>query len=137
MTNSVIDVTGMGRGPIPLLPSAARTASPNTIELQGTGRITAMTLVVDVTALTATGTLTVAIVGVDRPSGKTWPIVSTTAGGVVAVSTTVLKVAPGITAATSTSMISVADILPPDVRVVVTAGNGVSITYSVTAHLTN
>lgn len=131
MVNQVLNITGVDRS-IPLLPSAARTATPDTFELTETGRYTALVVVLDVTAVVSTPSVTVAVVGVDRASGKTWPLV--TSAAVAATGTTVLKVSPGITPVTN---VAVADILPPTIRVVVTHGNANSITYTVAAHVTN
>src|SRR5881227_2846761 len=54
-------------------------------------------LIIDITAITATGTITVTIYGVDPVSGKIYVILASAALGAVA--TTVLKVGPGLTAA--------------------------------------
>lgn len=132
MANQITDVVGRGRS-FTVLPSAARTATPDTFEYEGAGRFASgVIVVVDVTAVTATGSLTVKIQGVDRLSGKTWDILASAA--INAVSTVVLRVHPDMTAALN---VAAADMLPPVFRVAVTAANSVSMTYSVSAHLVN
>lgn len=70
-------------------------------------------VVVDITVITGTGpTLTVTIQGKDAVSGKYYPILASAA--LSTVSTTVLKVCPGITA---TANVSVSDLLPRDWRI--------------------
>jgi|SRR6267142_190948 len=54
-------------------------------------------LIIDITAITATGTIVVTIYGVDPISGKIYVILASAVLG--AVSTTILKVGPGLTAA--------------------------------------
>lgn len=130
MANQIIEVTPAGRS-FTLLPSAARTTSPDTFELVTSIRNKSLVVVLDATAVTSTPSVTVAAAGVDRASGKTWPLVTSLA--VVATGTTVLKVSPGITTSANAA---VADVLPPFVRVTVTHGNANSITYTLSAHLT-
>lgn len=131
MANQIVNVAGAGRS-FSLFSSAARTATPDTIEIEGTGRSTALIVVLDVTAVAIAPTVTVAVAGVDRLSGKTWPIV--TSAAVLTTGTTVLRVAPGLIAVTN---LTVGDILPPVVRITVTHGNSNSITYTLSAHVTN
>ncbi len=131
MTTTVLNVVGEGRV-LPLLPLAARTATPNTFQIEGTGRSTAMVVVLGVTTIVAGASVTVAVSGVDSASGTTWPLISSAA--VTATGTVVVKIAPGITPSTN---VAVADILPPDVQVTVTHANADSITYALTAHVTN
>lgn len=116
----------------PILPSAARTATPNAQEFDGAGRTDAgLIVVIDMTAVTATGTVTVLIEGVDRVSGKTWTVLQSTA--VATVSTTVLRIHSQLTAAAN---LVAKDALPPIFRVTCTHVNAVSMTYSVSGHLT-
>lgn len=119
-----------GRGGLTILPSAARTATPDSFEYEVQGGASALILVIDVTAIVTAPTITVTIAGVDRVSGKTYTILASAA--IVAVGTTVLKVGPGLPA---TANVSTNDYLPPVFRVTVTHGNGNSITYSVAALL--
>ncbi|MER5252907.1 hypothetical protein [Streptomyces sp. NPDC002855] len=109
--------------------SAARTATPDTEELElpkGTRFITA---VIDVTAVTATPALTLKIEGVDRASGKVWTLIEDAA--VSTVSTGTLHVGPGLTAAAN---VTANAMVPPVVRFTVTHGDADSATYSVGAH---
>lgn len=130
MATTIVDASGSQS--VSIIASAAYTATPNVMELHNLGRAVGAVFVIDVTALTATGTLGVSVVGVDPFSGKTWTIIAS--ASITATGTTVLKVHPGITTATNAA---VADALPPIVQVIVTAGNAVSITYGVSAHLTH
>jgi hypothetical protein len=70
--------------------------APNTHDiLLSAGKYLQMT--VDITAITATGTVTVTILGYDPISGKFYTILASAALGAVA--TTVLRVGPALTAA--------------------------------------
>jgi CO/xanthine dehydrogenase FAD-binding subunit len=131
MTTQVLDVTGEGRI-YPLLPLLARTATPTAFQLEGTQRNTAMVVVLGVTALSVGASVTVTVAGWDPNSQTSWPIISSAA--VTAAGTTVLKISPGITTATN---VAVADILPPQVLITVTHANSDSITYALSAHVTN
>jgi hypothetical protein len=116
-----------------VLPSAARTATPvDTNEYELGGRARALTVVIDVTAVTSTPSTTFTILGVDRISGKTWTILASAA--IATVSTTVLRIAPGITA---TANVSANDVVPPIVRIVASHGNGNSMTYSVAGYVSS
>ncbi len=112
-----------------VLPSAARTASPNTQEFiidrrgfspQG------LILTIDATAVTATPALTVTINRVDPVSGKVTALLSSTA--IATAVTTVLRIGPGLTPANN-SVIN--DLIPPVFRVDCVHGDSDSITYSV------
>ena len=114
-------------GIVELLPSAARTAD-TTAEASSQGA-TGAHIVIDVTAVAATPSVTFTVRGVD-PSGKTFDILSSAA--VNSVSTTVLKIHPGLTGAAN----QVAnDMLPPQFEVFCDHADADSITYSVYAHL--
>lgn len=115
-----------------VLPSAARTTAPDTREYRGLGRAAGIVVVVDVTAIASTPELTVKVQGVDLFSGKTWDIL--TSAVLAGTGTVVLRVRPGITAATN---VAVADVLPPVVRITCLHGDTDSITYSVNAYLVN
>lgn len=124
---------GQGSRVIPLLPTAARTATPNTKRVAMDGNGTArdgLMVVIDVTAVTATGTLTVLIEGVDPNTGATFTILQSTALAAVAV--TVLRVHPNLPA--SANLVA-QTMVPPVYQVTVTHGNAVSMTYGVTAML--
>jgi hypothetical protein len=109
-----------------VLPSAARTATPDTFEYEFSRTPHSVVLVTDATAIAATPSVTVSLLGVDRASGKTWTILAGAA--ITAVSTQVLKVGPGLTAAAN----SVAnDVIPPVLRISAVHGDADSITYSI------
>lgn len=117
-----------------VLPSAARTADPDTIEFELSGRgyeYSGLVLVIDATAVTATPALTVTVSGVDRVSGKLFTILASTA--IATAVTTVLKIGPGLTAAAN---LVANDRLPPIFRVTCSHGDADSITYSVGGMLT-
>lgn len=116
-----------------VLPSAARTATPDTHEFEITGRgyeYNGLYLIIDVTAVTATPALTVTVDGVDRLSGKTFNLITSTV--IATAVTTVLKIAPGITVAAN---LAVALALPGIFRVTVSHGDADSATYSVSGML--
>lgn len=119
------------RGPFTVLPSAARTATPDSFEFEAPGvAYTGLHLVIDVTAVAATPSITVTVQGVDRVSGQVYTILESAA--ITAVSTTVLKVAPALTAAANTVA---NDLLPPIFRITVTHADADSITYSIAGQL--
>lgn len=128
MANVITPVSNAG-GVLTVLASAARTATPDTQEYEVAG-FSGLHLIVDVTAIVTTPSITVTILGVDRTSGQTYTILASAA--ITTVSTTVLKVGAGLTAAAN----SVAnDVLPPIIRISVAHGDADSITYSVGAML--
>lgn len=126
---NVVGEAGYNADVFTVLPSAARTADPDTKEYRDLAKAVGLVLVIDVTAITSTPSITVKIQGVDIVSGKTWDIL--TSAAIATVSTTVMRVRPGITASAN---VAVSDVLPPVVRVTVTHGNANSITYSVVAY---
>jgi hypothetical protein len=130
MANVIRALTNDGIESFAVLPSAARTAAPDTLELRNLGRVTGLIVVVDVTASAATPVVNVKIQGVDVFSGKTWDIL--TSADIAGTGTTVLRVRPGITPVTN---VAVADALPPTVRITALHSDADSITYSVSAHL--
>lgn len=109
--------------------SAARTATPAAVVLD-LARIRALVVVIDVTAVGVTPSVTPLIEGMDVASGKSWTLLQGAA--LVAVGTTVLKVAPGLVAAAN---VAANDIVPERIRLTMTHGNGISITYVATLHL--
>lgn len=117
-----------GAGVVTVLPSAARTATPDTQEFDLGPGARGLHLVIDATAVTATPALTVTVAGVDRVSGKTYTILASAA--IATVSTTVLRIGAGLTAAAN----AVAnDLVPPVIRITCAHGDSDSITYSVAA----
>lgn len=127
MANTVL---AAGRGQNTVFASAARTATPDTVEFELPARVASLTLFVDCTAVGVTPSVVFNLLGVDRLSGKTWLIIASTA--VVAISTRILKVSAGLAVAAN---VSVNDVPPPVVRVEAVHGNGVSATYSAALHV--
>ena len=109
--------------------SAARTATPDTVELELPGGTQYVSAVLDVTAVTSSPDLVLKIEGVDRVSGKVWTLLAD--ASVSTVSTSTLFVGPHLTAAAN----AVANVaVPPVIRFTVTHGNANSATYTVGAH---
>jgi len=114
-----------------LLPSAARAVAQAYASGDQDGEgCEFLHVIIDVTAVTATPALTVKIQGKDRASGKYYDILVSAA--IATVSTTVLKVGPGLTAAAN---LVANDFLPAIWRVTVTHGDTDSATYSVGANM--
>lgn len=116
---------------ITVLASAARTATVQSADLtnyNGKG----LHLVIDVTAVTATPSITCEIEGKDALSGKYYDVL--VGAAITATGTTVLKVYPGITASANASA---SDMLPRTFRVNCVHADADSITYSVGASLVN
>jgi len=130
MTNTQVQVSPNVRA-VTAYASAARTATPNTVELgliEGSFREHAF-FVFDITAVTSTPSLTFKVEGVDRVSGKTWTIL--TGAAEAAVATRVYRVSPSLAASAN----AVAqDVLPPFIRITVTHGNANSATYSLAVY---
>jgi hypothetical protein len=108
-----------------LLATAVRAASAN-----GQDRVNnnarGIFLVIDVTAVPGVDTVTFTIQGKDPASGKYFTVLASAA--IVAASTVVLRVYPGLTAAAN----AVAnDVLPRSWRVITTHSAGTNFTYSV------
>jgi hypothetical protein len=112
-----------------LYASAARTATPTAVDFDA-GRAKALFIVIDITAVTATPAVTVTVSGVDSLSGKVWTLLASAA--LATVSTTVLQIGPGVTAATN---LAANAYIPDFVRVAPTHGDSDSATYTITAHL--
>jgi hypothetical protein len=108
--------------------SAARTATPNQQRLGCRSQFRALSVVVDMTAVTATGTVTVAIDAIDPASGKAVNLLTSAALSTVA--TTRYRISPDLVAAAN---VTAQDHLPPTLQITATHGNGVSMTYSVGA----
>lgn len=109
--------------------SEARTATPTAVDRTNT-TARGVHVIIDVTAVTATPSVTFAIQGKDAISGKYYAIL--TSAAITTTGTTVLKIVPGITDAANAA---VSDQLPHTWRVVPTHGDADSITYSVAANL--
>lgn len=133
MANDILNMPPQDRW-ITLIPSAAYTATPNSKQFP-IADADGIVVILSATAVTATGSLTLKIEGVDPLSGATWTIL--TSAAVTAVGTTIYKVHPNLPAASGTWGSGVQDVVPPYVRVTVTHANGVSVTYSVSAVVTS
>jgi hypothetical protein len=132
MANTIRSLAADAAG-FEVLPSAARTTTPDTQEFEIVGRgygYAGLHLIIDVTAVTSTPSLVVTVSGVDRVSGKTYALL--TSAAIATAVTTVLRVSPGATPAAN---LAVGDNLPPVFRITVTHGNANSATYSVAGML--
>lgn len=113
-----------------VLPSAARTASPDTQEFRmdrrGGFQPVGLILTIDVTAVTATPAITVTISRVDPVSGKVAALLASTA--IATAVTTVLRIDPNITPANN---LAIKDYVPPVFRVDAVHGDADSATYSI------
>jgi hypothetical protein len=107
--------------------SAARTATPTAATAQ-TGRYNYLRVVLDMTAVTATGTVTLTIDGLDPVSGKYVNLL--TGAALSAVATTAFIIGPGMPV---TANLSANAPLPDTLRFTCTHGNGVAMTYSLSA----
>lgn len=110
-----------------VLPSAARTATIVSPILSAT-EVIASTFVIDVTATSATPSITAKIEGKDPVSGAFWTILEDAA--LTATGTTFLQVGKDITAAAN---VAANQFLPDEYRVTVTHADADSITYSISA----
>ena len=114
-----------------LFPSVARAiAQTYTSNDQDGSQVEFVHVIIDVTAVTATPALTVKIQGKDPLSGKYYDLLVSTA--IATVSTTVLKVGPGLPVAAN---LSANDMVPSIWRVIVTHGDTDEAVYSVGANL--
>jgi hypothetical protein len=114
---------------VAVLASAPRTATP-TPAVVACGYALGVHVVVDVTAIVTAPSITVVLELQDVTSGKWYPLL--TSAAITTVSTTVLRVYPGLVAAAN---LAANDVLTEALRVSVNHGNANSITYSVSAHL--
>lgn len=109
------------------LSSAARTADTTSPIFNATGvEYRGAYFIIDVTAVTATPSVTFTIRGVDRVSGATFDIL--TSAAITGTGTTVLQIGPGITA---TANLDEDSYLPPMFDVFADHADADSITYSV------
>lgn len=107
-----------------IAPSGARTATFTSLD-QTNDRNRGLHIVLNVTAVTATGSITLSIDG-KSASGVYYPLLAGVA--VTAAGTIVYRIYPGLVAAAN---LTANDVLPRTWRVVVTPANGVAVTYSV------
>lgn len=112
-----------------LMASAARTASVDGDDQTNT-HYRGIIVVIDATAKTSTPSVTFTIQGKDAVSGKYYTILASAA--ITDTGTTVLRVYPG---ATNASNVTANDVLPVTWRLITTAGDSDSLTYSVGACL--
>lgn len=116
---------------ITILPSAARTTSQDSGNLDNKVNGRGVRVVVDVTATPGSApSLVVTVQGRDPLSGKVYTLLASAA--ITAVGTTVLTVYPGLTAAAN---VTANNVLPAVWKVIVTAGNSNAATYSVGAEI--
>jgi hypothetical protein len=116
-------------GRVEVYASAARTADPDTQELEVAG-YRSIHLTIDCTAATSTPSVVFTILGVDRVSGKTYTLLASAA--ITGAGTTILKVGPGLPVSANASA---NDALPPVIRITAVHADSDSITYSVGAAL--
>jgi hypothetical protein len=109
--------------------SAARTATPTSVEFGSRGAH-GLHLVIDVTAVSATPSVTPLIEGYSGPSNVWYELL--TGSAITATGTTVLKIYPGIGAIANAAA---SDVVPNKLRVTMTHADADSITYSVDALL--
>ena len=83
-------------------------------------------VIIDMTAVTGTGSVTPTIQGLDKASGKYYTLL--VGAAIVGISTVVLRVYPDLTP--SANLIA-DEIVPGEFRVLMTHVNGVAMTYSV------
>jgi hypothetical protein len=113
-----------------VLPSAARTATVNDVDRHNKDGHKGIVVVIDVTAITATPSLTLRVQMKDPIGNKYVNIASTAA--IVAISTTRLLVYPGTTPAANAV---ISEPLPDLYRIIVEHSDADSATYSVFACL--
>jgi hypothetical protein len=113
-----------------LYESAARTATPTTATFSSQGR-RGLHLVIDVTVVPASAPSVVPTIdGQDALSGKWYNLLTGVA--ITAVGTTVLKIYPGIGTIANGAA---SDVVPANLRLVMTHGNANSCTYTAAVHL--
>ena len=114
---------------VTLLASAARTASVATDD-QSNSQHRGVVVIINATAATSTPSVVATIQGKDELSGQYYTILASAA--ITGTGTTVLRVYPGLTAATNTVA---NDVLPSTWRVNLVHADTDSITYTVAAQL--
>ena len=117
-----------------LLASAARTATSDTIEINGAnfegmslGSMTNIDIIIDVTAITATPSVAVTLQGKDPASGKLYDLLASIVA-LTAVGTTVLRIGKDVVAAAG---VAANTFIPDEVILKFTHADADSITYSV------
>lgn len=126
---------------VALLPSAARTATPNQQQVTFTEDVDYIVLVVNATVVGATGNVTALIEGVDPATQATYPIMSALTTAIINNTNTAVtyayKVGPSLTtgvdaAVGRTHNQSVNDLVPATIRITLTHDASTSFTYSAT-----
>jgi hypothetical protein len=110
--------------------SVARTTSPSVVDVD-MGRAHGMVVVIDVTVALVTPSVVFNVDGFDPLSQKTWTLLDSAA--ITGTGTTILKVAPGLTASANAVA---TDMIPAIVRIAPVHADADSITYTVTVHST-
>ncbi len=110
-------------------PSVARTATA-TVDLN-VENAHGLVIVIDVTADPSSASIVFNVDGLDDVSDTAYTLLDSAA--IAATGTTVLRIAPELTAAANTIA---TDIIPPRIRISAVAADGDSMTYSVTVHST-
>ena len=110
--------------------SVARVATPSVVDVD-MGRAHGMVVIIDVTAASDTPSVVFNVDGFDPLSGKTWTLLDSAA--ITGTGTTILKVAPGLTASANAVA---TDMIPAIVRIAPVHADADSITYTVTVHST-
>ena len=128
MANTITRVSS-NAGRFEVYASAARTATPDTQELEVAG-YRGLHLIIDCTAASDTPSVVFTIQGVDRVSAKVYTILASAA--ITGTGTTILRVGPGLTASAN---VVANDVLPPVIRILATHADTDSLTYSVGASL--
>lgn len=122
---------------VALLPSAARTATPNKQQVTFTDDVDYVVLVVNVTSAAASGTVTALIEGVDPVTQATYPILTATSTAQIGTSTGTFayRVGPSLTAgvdSVNTKSQAANDVVPNTIRITLTHSGSATITYSAT-----
>lgn len=131
MTTDYVEVNA-GQQWVALLPSAARTATPHPQQVTFSGDVDAVVLVVNATAVGATGNVTVLIEGVDQATQATYTILNAGTTAVInngnGAKTYAFRVGQSLTAGDGTAN----DVVPATIRITLTHSAGTSFTYSAT-----
>jgi hypothetical protein len=107
--------------------SAARTATPDTVEVELGAEWKSLTLVVDTTAAGSSPSTVFTVAWVDRVSGKTYSAASMVTAAITGTGTVVMTINPFLTASGTTIY---KDAVQPIARVTATHGNATSHTYT-------
>ncbi len=110
--------------------STSRVATPSVVDVD-MSRAHGMVVIIDVTAASVTPSVVFNVDGFDPLSGKTWTLLDSAA--ITGTGTTILKVAPGLTASANAVA---TDMIPAIVRIAPVHADADPITYTVTVHST-